>query len=149
MGRKDDLWWVMVCIVSIPQAVWDHMWRIPLLACISANCVSIPQAVWDHMWRRESYPTYQKNEQVSIPQAVWDHMWLLKFYLAKDWYMKVSIPQAVWDHMWHRDKVRLQRDRRVSIPQAVWDHMWRRSPRGVLRMQGCFNTASGMRSHVT
>ena len=63
---------------------------------------------------------------VSIPQAVWDHMWRLKTIINKTGRAKVSIPQAVWDHMW------LLR----CLPFPTWYTL-------------SFNTASGMRSHVT
>ena len=38
--------------------------------------VSIPQAVWGHMWRQNVFPHRRISRNVSIPQAVWGHMWL-------------------------------------------------------------------------
>ena len=66
-----------------------------------------------------------KDTLVSIPQAVWGHMWLA----STNSYIYVSCP--------------------VSIPQAVWGHMWLWAERGSNSGWSSFNTASGMRSHVT
>ena len=62
----------------------------------------------------------------------------------------VSIPQAVWDHMWRFPRLCWGIGSRVSIPQAVWDHMWlvQDISGDYVEVSG-FNTASGMRSHVT
>ena len=37
--------------VSIPQAVWGHMWPDYVFSPRNIIVVSIPQAVWGHMWR--------------------------------------------------------------------------------------------------
>ena len=63
--------------------------------------------------------------------------------------IEVSIPQAVWGHMWLTTSIADNKVFDVSIPQAVWGHMWHLSRPSDDYLSSCFNTASGMRSHVT
>ena len=137
--------------VSIPQAVWDHMWRNTYCWNIWRYLVSIPQAVWDHMWPPSQESGGAAGGAVSIPQAVWDHMWPAilivpymgftssSFNTASGMRSHVT-PEVQWKHSSAFS---------VSIPQAVWDHMWPWHYAACELIYGRFNTASGMRSHVT
>ena len=46
--------------------------------------VSIPQAVWDHMWHYHTARIWRMLVEVSIPQAVWDHMWHDNYWKRKN-----------------------------------------------------------------
>ena len=127
--------------------MWLRTWSILVTVISSFNTAS-------GMRSHVTYVTkYSKsgNDFVSIPQAVWDHMWR-NTYCWNIWRYLVSIPQAVWDHMWPPSQESGgAAGGAVSIPQAVWDHMWPAIL--IVTYMGftssSFNTASGMRSHVT
>ena len=61
--------------------------------------VSIPQAVWDHMWHEDRYRSchrsckfqYRKRYEITCDTS---------FQEEGAINISVSIPQAVWDHMW-------------------------------------------------
>ena len=133
-------------VVSIPQAVWDHMWPKDFssgnivdsfqyrkryeITCDTLRAPRRAPAVTFQYRKRyeitcdlKTVTSSSLSIRVSIPQAVWDHMWR-EDYQPSEQFLEVSIPQAVWDHMWLQYK-RLHDGRdKVSIPQAVWDHMW-------------------------
>ena len=115
---------------------------------LNDELVSIPQAVWDHMWRpssgrsRTTLRTFQYRKRYEI---TCDLMMLnpsvrdVKFQYRKRYEITCDA-KVNWDRAFLS---------RVSIPQAVWDHMWRGRSRAARLPPRCFNTASGMRSHVT
>ena len=184
--------------VSIPQAVWDHMWHNFTWEYRNYWCVSIPQAVWDHMWRCRTTPlfvplksgfntasgmrshvtcrsasrspantTFQYRKryeitcdsivpplpndisQVSIPQAVWDHMWLLLTLSTR--YLSLSFQ--------YRKRYEITCDYRLGwiVAGDSWFQYRKRyeitcdeiSSHSYTQSLISFNTASGMRSHVT
>ena len=116
------------------------------------------------------------NRFVSIPQAVWGHMWLIRnhsiYIFAMEFqYRKryevtcdfrfdvnVEVPPTGFNtasgmrsHVTGRIKVQIPSiTGEVSIPQAVWGHMWLICNGTISWFEfSGFNTASGMRSHVT
>ena len=184
-------------LVSIPQAVWDHMWpkkksprrilsrrfqyrkryeitcdNAKKAASIESFSVSIPQAVWDHMWlshmidailddkfqyrkRYEITCDHEAHQRNQDPQG--------RFNTASGMRSHVTLGRREAERLLaafqYRKRyeitcdstfeVRVFRGWRVSIPQAVWDHMWLVDENGKWVKGSSFNTASGMRSHVT
>ena len=110
--------------VSIPQAVWGHMWLAILCTFPQAWLVSIPQAVWGHMWRENLMTREALVRRFNTASGMRSHVTILPFMEMGD-SCGVSIPQAVWGHMWLRMSSFGRQFLIVSIPQAVWGHMWR------------------------
>ena len=160
-------------LVSIPQAVWGHMWRScetsfevmmtfqyrkryevtcdPLSDCQASrsSLVSIPQAVWGHMWPEESLILHHILPRFNTASGMRSHV-TMTARMMRFTSRVVSIPQAVWGHMWLAStNSYIYVSCPVSIPQAVWGHMWLWAERGSNSGWSSFNTASGMRSHVT
>ena len=76
---------------------------------ISANSalvqyVSIPQAVWGHMWHWKDVIKMAEQKSFNTASGMRSHVTKLKGdeEMSKD---KVSIPQAVWGHMWRRRRM--------------------------------------------
>ena len=110
--------------VSIPQAVWGHMWRNDEKPEVEDAVVSIPQAVWGHMWQAHLCCGSINGNVVSIPQAVWGHMWLKKYGLKDTDLSGFNTASGMRSHVTSHRQCYGNLYWVVSIPQAVWGHMW-------------------------
>ena len=140
---------------------------------ICNKCVSIPQAVWDHMWLQKilhmATPArvfqYRKRYEITCDKAITKAKGQLNtsFNTASGMRSHVTwifgtLPRNIFSFQ-YRKRYEITCDytlivlpfhrSRVSIPQAVWDHMWLSFEIVAGEFLFCFNTASGMRSHVT
>ena len=110
--------------------------------------VSIPQAVWDHMWPLDGYG-YGANFEAFQYRKRYEITCDVTTSLVRSTYVRFQYRKRyeITCDCFVRDRSRLRFH--VSIPQAVWDHMWRCDSILIITNIRSFNTASGMRSHVT
>ena len=127
----------------------SHVTREVVRPWAGMDAVSIPQAVWDHMWLQQVGSNGGDMSSFNTASGMRSHVTTMlvsdsdtngtRFQYRKRYEITCDVQR-------HRGVVR---GLCVSIPQAVWDHMWPMFSTLPRRRLSGFNTASGMRSHVT